>query len=583
MATWTDQQVQEAIRCVQDPLYLLDTFAWLDSDYGIMPFTVGKSPDMDFYYQFEILLHLLGKENVLIKKARRVGLSWIAAFYTAWLINFHRGKNVLFLSRKESDAISLVAKVKFILMNLAYKDSNDITEATPANFLKNKIVIDKQQMLGIGHTNELGEISSISKVTALTTTKRSGQGEKAEFVFIDEVHSIENQEEVFAAALLAAARNGHWMMGGTAGQWGTRSHHITLMGEAGENKYFWYRYVSFEEAGISLDTVEKSSETLTGDKIRQEWYGEFQQPGNPVFNITHLSACYKPPDMYPEIAQKLTEYRENVRKNTGLYKYFSGVDSAMGKAHKKASEKDYNSFIALTRDGIQAFVYRDKDSLTKWAGQSITQPNGQVLNVPGKTTELHAQWPGLCTIEENGPGAVVISRHQVPLDGISEMRLIDIKHQIKSRIIKNLIIAIESHSIVITDPITFQQLSLFQYGETPDTYECPKGFNDDDVMSLAEAFDGLMLEGGYELVLSSGKTLETLELTSYDKAYHDLIDLKNTSIAPAMAFRLPEGTRLSNYMPLPLEELPSLADPRFMVNTTILKHLNEKMRKLNDM
>lgn len=579
MANWTDTEVRHAIACVQDPLYLLDNFCWIDADEGIMPFKVGKSPGLDYFYQYEIIQHLLNNENIAILKSRRVGLSWIASFYAAWLINFHRGINVLFLSRKESDAISLVGKVKFILMNLAYKDSDDITLATPADFLKNKIVVDKQQMIGVGHYNEHGEVSSVSKVTALTTTKRSGQGEKAKFVFVDEVQSIENQEEVFASALLTAARAGHWMMGSSAGSIGTRFHHIVMQGRAGENKTYWYRWVPPEEAGIDHDTIERASETLTDDMVQQEWYGVFRQPGNAVFDPTHLAACYKPLDMFPEIKTKLEAYRELVATSRGLYKYMSGVDSAMGKAHKKSSEKDYNYFIALTNDGIEAFTYYDQKPLSTWAGQNITLPNGQIISAPGKVSELHTEWPGLCTIEENGPGVVVISRHILPEDGFSTMRFIDIKHQIKSRIIKNLIIAVESHSIVITSEKTYQQLSMFQYGELPDTYVCPVGFNDDAVLALAEAYDGLLSEGGMELSFGSGKSLDMLDRMPYDRAYHELIELKNASIAPAISYRIPEGLRLSSAMPLPLEEHPRLANPKFMANEEILRQLNERMRK----
>lgn len=581
MANWTEAEVGHAVHCVKDPVYFLDNFCWIDADEGIMPFKVGKSPTVDYFYQYEIIQHLLNQENVAVLKSRRVGLSWIASFYAAWLINFHRGINVLFLSRKESDAISLVAKVKFILMNLAYKDSDDITTATPADFLKNKIVIDKQQMIGIGHLNEHGEVSSISKVTALTTTKRSGQGEKARFVFVDEVQSIDNQEEVFAAALLTAARAGHWLMGSSAGDVGTRFHHICMTGRAKENKTYWYREVWPQEAGIDEETIERASETLTEDMVQQEWYLTFRQPGNTVFDPTHLAACYKPPDMFPNIKAKLAEYRHKVMTSGGLYKYMSGVDSAMGKAHKKSKEKDFNYFIALTNDGIEAFTYYDKKPLSTWAGQNITLDNGQIMSAAGKVSELHAQWPGLCTIEENGPGVVVISRHILPEDGFSTMRLIDIKHQIKSRIIKNLIIAIESHSIVITHEKTYQQLSMFQYGELPDTYVCPLGFNDDGVMALAEAYDGLLSEGGMELSFGSGKSLDTLERMPYDRAYHELIELKNASIAPAISYRVPEGLRLSSAMPLPLEEFPRLANPRFMANEEILRQIHEKQRKFD--
>lgn len=579
MANWTDEELKHTIRCVKDPIYLLDLFCWMDADDGIIPFAVGKSPEEDFFYQYEIIEHLLKGENVAILKARRVGLSWIAAFYTAWLINFHRGINVLFVSENEKKAISLLNKVKFILKNLAFKDASELTEATPADFLKSKWVVDNQTELGIGHVDDTGEVTSISSVKSLTTTKRSGAGEKAKFVFLDEVQFIENQDEVFAAALTTTKRAGHWLMGSNAGDVGTRFHHLCMQGRTGENRSYWYREVSFEEAGITEEVVEKDREILTDDLMGQEWYLQFRQSGNAVFDITHLAACFKPPDMFPEIKQKLDDYRELVMTSNGRFKYYSGVDSAMGKAHRKSREKDYNCFSALTQDAIQAFAYFDKKPLSTWAGANENGTNGEIISNPGKVSELHAKWPGLCTIEENGPGLVVISRHHTPVDGFSQTRSIDIKHHIKSRIIKNLIIAVESHTIVITDEKTYQQLSLFQFGDLPDTYECPKGSNDDGVLALAEAYDGLMLEGGYEIVFGSGSTLDTLERKPYDQAYHRLRDLQHAIVAPAIAYRDLPGVRVSSLMPLPFEEFARTIDSRFMPDESILKRINEKMRK----
>lgn len=578
MTSWTNQQIKEAANCIRDPLYFLENFIWLDADEGIIPFVIGYEEGQDFFYQREIIKHLLNHENVAVLKSRRVGLSWIAAFYTAWLINFHRGVNVLFVSRGEKEAISLLDKVRFILNNLAYRDSNDITRATPADFLRNEIVIDQQTMLGIGHRNQKGEVASISRVRSLTTTKHSGRGEKAAFVFVDEVQFIDHQDEVFGAVLTTAARAGHWMMGSNAGDVGTRFHHLCMLGRAKENKNFWYREVWPHEAGIDKETIEAQSEVLTEDVIAQEWYLTFRQPGNAVFDITHLSACYKPLDMFPALKTELETYRDKVIDGVPGFKYYSGVDSALGKAHRKSKEKDYNAWVSLTHHGIQAFAYYDKKPISTWAGHNIVNERGDTIALPGKVSELHSEWPGLCTIEENGPGALVISRHITPNDGLSDYRSIDVKHHIKSRIIKNLIIAIESHAITVIDEKTYQQLSVFQYGEVPDTYDCPPGFNDDLVMALAEAYDGIMLEGGGELVIG-GSNMDALERRPYDQRYHELINLHDAAVAPAVAYKVPAGVRINALLPRPFETEPIIPDSRFLPDPRIMESINGRLNR----
>lgn len=447
----------------------------MDSDYGIIPFTIGKQLGDDYYYQREIMLHLINGENIVVLKSRRVGLSWIAAAYVAWGINFRRGWNALFVSKGEKEAISLLRKVKFILSNLAYKDSPDIEQATLCPWLCNNVQIDNQTMFAIGHSDDYGKPSVLSSVQSLTTTKKSGIGEKSKFVFIDEVQFIDHQDELFGSVLTTAARNGHWMLGSNSGMAGTRFHHLCLKGKSGENKTYWYREVWPEEAGIDQDTIDKASETYTEEVKRQEWYLQFAQSGSAVFNSTHLAACYKPLDMNPDVEATLEAYRQQVlAPGNSILQYYSGVDSAVG----KNSKSDYNCFTALTANGVQAFCHLGKEALSEWAGSTM-QVGGKTIAVEGLVQKLHAEWPGLTCIEENGPGYTVINQYQLPHNHLCDMRTVNINQITKSRMIKNLILAIETHAITITDAKTYQQMSLYQSGDKPDTYSAPKGFQDD--------------------------------------------------------------------------------------------------------
>jgi hypothetical protein len=568
---WTEDKIAHIINCVQDPEYLGDTFAWMDADEGIVQFNMGYTPEEDFYYQREILQHIKNEENVAILKSRRAGLSWIAALICAWGINFHRGWNALLVSRTETEAISLLRKVKFILNNLAFKDSDDITEATSALWLKNEIVIDNQKTLAIGWKNEAGEIVNMSMVQSSTTTKHAGRGEKTKFVFIDEVQFVENQDEVFGAALTTAARAGHWMMGSNAGDVGTRFHKMCMMGRSNENKTFWYREVWPEETGIDQDTIDKMSEAMPEDIINQEWYLTFRQPGNAVFDATHLAACYKPPSMYPEIKQILDDYREKVKKNRWEYYYFSGVDTAVGKAHRKSNEKDYHCWVSLTATGIQAYTELSKKPLSWWAGETDII-DGNITSSLGRTSQLHKELPGLAIIEEDGAGYTTLNRHIIPEDGISAVTPIATRSHVKNRLIRNLIIAIESHSIVITDEKTYQQLSMYQYGDTPDTFEAPVGFNDDAVMAFAFALEGLRREGGFALELG-GKSLDTLELKPFDQVREDMLNLEQASVVAANLDDVPIGVRPHIYMPLPFNELPDFPDWGLTPNPDILKEI----------
>jgi hypothetical protein len=288
-----------------------------------------------------------------------------------------------------------------------------------------------------------------------------------------------------------------------------------------------------------------------------------------VFDATHLANCYKPFSMYPEVKQTVLDYRQKVKDSRGEFYYYSGADNAVGKAHRKSREKDYNAWTSLTASGIQAFTYYDKKPLHTWAGSSAIDEKGQILAEPGKVSQLHAEWPGLAIIEEDGPGYTVLNRHILPMDGISNVRPVSMRHHIKNRLIRNLIIAIESHAIVITDEKTYQQLSMYQLGDTPDTYEAPVGFNDDLVMALAMALEALRIEGAIELTFSSGANLDELTLTPYDKQHRELIEMNITRVPHV----IPVGVRSSALMPGVHRSAPDPIDWRFMPNPEILERM----------
>ncbi len=513
--------IVEIAKCAKDIEYFIDNYVWIDGDKGIVPLNMGRKEGEDYYYQREILHHYLNGENIIILKNRRAGFSWIVGAISAWLVNFKKGTNVLYASRSESEAITLLEKPRFILNNLALKDAPTHEKATSAFWLLNNIETDNKKSLAIGWMSSGGDVIAKSSIQSLTTTKHSGRGEKANLVVVDEIQFIEHQDELVSSLLTTASLGGSWIVGSSAGDVGTWFHKKVLEGRRGENKYYWFRHVLPEESGISKKVLGQSKDTLPEDLFRQEWYGDFRQPGDAVFNATHLAACYKPPHMYDEIRNYLYDYQKRVEHNKSVI-YYSGVDSALGKTHRKSKEKDFNAFVTITEDGVQAFTELNKKPLSYWAGEDTNDEEGNLIRGYGRACELHHFFPGISIIEENDSGRAVIARYIVPDDGVSKMFPFDTKHNTKSRIINNLRIAVESHSIVITDENTYQQLSMYQHGSTPGTFSAPNNFWDDAVIALALAWEALRREGAY--VIDLKKSIEDIAPRPNFHRYAETID-----------------------------------------------------------
>jgi len=508
-------QIREIARCMKSPEYYIETFGWLEQkasagvseSSGIIPFQLGSRPpteeeidkrdvppEAQFWFQRQILRWLRGKEDVLAYKARRVGCSWIACAYAAWLITFHKGVKVVLVSRKEAEAKKMLGKVKFILSNLAYHDNDNLRKATKADWLKPHIEYSNQLSMAVGWRNDAGDVTMLSEIESVTTTDDSARGDDATFIVFDELAFYQSPDETWSSATKSMTRGGHWMAISTAQNIGDVFHRLVSkaqLAEAGKlEEPLGYRYTGFihwSEAGMTEAQIERASEGDTQDKRDREWEGKFIAPGMSVFDPTHLAACYKPLKEYPEIAAQLVDYSVKVKQGKGAVMYFSGVDTIKGNVRKKSKEKDWNSWTSLTANNIQACHHYNQFPISKWAGKTVDNVRGGLVEVEGETTKLHREFPGPCYIENEGPGLTVVNNHRPPRDSFSQVISWDMKSKHKGEAIRRLQLKIESHTITITDWWTYQCMMVFQYGTTTDSYDAPAGFQADPVISLALA------------------------------------------------------------------------------------------------
>lgn len=526
----SEQQLEELFKCQESPIYFARNYVWImeNETSTVLPFN-------PLPYRVKMLHKLKKGKNLLGNKSRRVGWSWTICTFVAWLINFRPGVNVLMLSYREDEAKELLNKVRFILKNLAKHDNPNFDDATSASWMVGHIEVDNAQTFSIGYHNDDGDITRVSTVNSLPTTEKAGASRGATFIFIDEFGLIKpNDEMVWTAIKPTVARGGQWAGCSTPRGAGGVFHRLCMQAQRGENKSYDYMETHWSETEITRAQYEAAIEGMGEQEIAQEWEMDFTQSGDPVFNSTHLAACYKPLDEYPELKERLELY-----KRTGEI-YFSGVDSALGKAHRKESLRDYNSFTSLTNDGIQAFAEHNKKPISEWAGYTK-----EGVEFYGLVTKLHHKYPGVCYIEENGPGTTVLNRHQTPNDTISQVVPIHTDSKTKNRLINNLIIAIESHQVIITDLFTYQCMLVYQRGDQPGTFSAPKGYNDDPVMALALAWDALLRESRYVIDLGMPsperviKDPNEIELINIENAMYGPVLLNHPNMSPDMMIPMP--------------------------------------------
>lgn len=517
------EQVSEITRSLMSPEYFIETFCWLQQkasagvaeSNSIVPFMMGHGEGEPHYFQRKIIRWLHDKRNVLTLKSRRVGCSWIAAAYAAWLINFHENVNCLFISRSGKEAQKILDKVKFILKNLAYHDNDDIRHATTTPWLCGEIVVDNSERIAIGYRDDGGNITVQSVVESLTTTDDAARGEDATFIVFDELAFYEHPDETWSGATKALALGGHWMAVSTPAGIGEIFHRLCArgdlydMGKLDEDELgYEYIKIHWRDAGIREDQVTRASVGDTEEKRNQEWEWNFISPGTVAFDPTHLAVCYRPPEEFPEVAEAIKRYQQVVYNSAGEYMYYSGVDTASGKpkihgsSRKRSGDRDYHAFTVLSKERIQVYSYQSREPISSWAGKTIDDGAEGRFEVKGKVSLLHEQYPGLMYIEEEGPGYTTAHQHQCPQDSFSQAVPIKMRELMKRSIVDRLKILIESHQIIITDPFTYQCLTVYQQ-LSPGVYGAPTGYFDDPVIALALASAALDSHGALAFTFGS--------------------------------------------------------------------------------
>lgn len=499
------EKALEIKKCYESIEYFIDNYVYFRNDASGKKFkpVLGHTPEEKYYYQRVVVKNFEEGKNQLLWKTRRAGASWIVAAIYSHQWAFHQNKNLLMVSRADKQAKSLLRKVKFIIKNLP-------------SYMIPEIGIDNMNVISSVWRNTDGSVNNHTYVESLTSNPNSSVGEGASLIFIDEFAKIEHDEELWRTILPTITGGGQWIGASTPDMKGTTFRRLVLQAQTPEfikqeNKPYELITIDRSQYNIDEDEFQKMVSVSTKDDIAQEWELKFLQTGDSVFNENDLNICYQP-------GLNTEELMEQYEK-AGNY-YYIGVDTAVGKTNKKSSEKDYHSFIGITNTGVQVIAHHSQESITKWAGKMDRTSNGNFIYHKGTISKLHDKYKGKMLIEENGSGEVVLNNHVAPEDGYSTVNRFNTNAKTKPRIIRQLIQAIESHQVIITDHFLYLCLLHYVHGTGQNQYQADSGFNDDPIIALALAWEELLYEGGYNMDSMTLITKENYKAHSDNNLIH---------------------------------------------------------------
>jgi|TARA_R110000796_G_scaffold64552_2_gene149595 hypothetical protein len=205
MSLTKKEMMAEIVRCGKDPVYFSNKYARISHPlHGLIPF------DM-YEFQEEALRDFKKHRFNIILKARQLGISTTVASYVAWMMLFHRDKNILIVATKLNTAANLVKKSKAIYKNL------------PAWLRIASIAIDNRNSF---------ELTNGSVVKASSTSGDAGRSEALSLLVIDEAAIVEGLDEMWAGLYPTLST------GGTC---------IALSTPYGVGNWFHKNYVEAEE------------------------------------------------------------------------------------------------------------------------------------------------------------------------------------------------------------------------------------------------------------------------------------------------------------------------------------------------
>lgn len=156
--TYTSKQVQEIKRCMEDPLYFMENYMWIQHPVK------GKMPFEAYEYQKQLVNAYWKNTSVIALLPRQSGKTTTAAGFLLWYAMFNDDVTILIAANKFRAATEIMDRIKF-----AYEELPDWLRAGAATYNVQDIKFDNG-----------------SRIKSTTTTPDSGRGMSISLLYLDE-------------------------------------------------------------------------------------------------------------------------------------------------------------------------------------------------------------------------------------------------------------------------------------------------------------------------------------------------------------------------------------------------------------
>ena len=360
-----EQILKEVIKSGKDPAYFINNYARISHPMrGLIPFKT-------YSFQNDLVESFNDHRFNVILKARQLGISTITAAYVAWMMLFHRDKNVLVIATKFGTAANLVKKVKAIHKHL------------PVWMKIANISIDNRTSF---------ELSNGSQIKASSTSSDAGRSEALSLLVIDEAAHVDGLEELWTGLYPTLSTGGRCIALSTPNGVGNWFHQTCVDAEIENNDFFMTTLTWDVHPDRDQQWFDKETKNMSRRQIAQELECNFNMSGETVFHPEDMELIQNNlcgPKYKTGFDRNLWIWEEYRPENT----YFITADVARGDG------EDYSTFLI--------FKIETNDIVAEYKGKATPDLFANILFQTG--VEYGSS---LIIVENNSVGWAVLSKLQ---------------------------------------------------------------------------------------------------------------------------------------------------------------------------
>ena len=452
-----EEITKEILKCGRDPAYFLDNYAKIvHQSKGLIPFRTFK-------FQKDLLNDFHDHRYNVILKSRQMGISTIVAGYAAWMLLFHKERNILVMATKLNTAIEIVEKVK------------DIIDSVPAWVKIAEVNVNNKTKL---------ELTNGSKIHGVPTSKDAGRSQALSLLIVDEAAFVDDMDDLWTGLLPTISTGGRCIALSTPNGVGNWFHKTYVEAESGQNNFKPSRLPWHIHPDYTQEWFDNMTRNMSKRQIAQEFECNFNASGETVMN----------PDDITRIKKEISDpkYRTWMDRNYHIWKEYQPDGSYLLSADvARGDGKDFSVFhIIDIKNMEQVAEYQGKVDLDSFAkllfdagreyGNCMVVVENNNVGFAVLTKLIEMRYPNLYYSAKGSQDFVDASQAQY---GGNTVPGFTTTMKTRPLIVAKLEEFIRNKSIKINSQRAIHELDTFVW--VNGRPEAQKGYNDDLVMSLA--------------------------------------------------------------------------------------------------